>query len=68
MTYPNGDIFTGDVVDGEASGVGTMMLATGGKFVGEFRKGLFHGRGALYDAANKMTQQAFWNNGRLISK
>ena len=68
MTYPNGDVFTGDVADGEATGVGTMLLKAGGKFVGEFRKGVFHGRGALYDADNKLTQQSFWNNGKMVGK
>jgi len=68
VTYANGDVFEGDVVDGEASGVGTMKLAAGGKFVGEFKKGVFHGRGAMYDADNKLTLQSYWTNGKIAGK
>ena len=37
--------YTGDVVIGRPHGVGSVVYPDGNKYVGEFRNGLFHGRG-----------------------
>ena len=37
--------YTGDVVIGRPHGFGSVVYPDGNKYVGEFRNGLFHGRG-----------------------
>ena len=68
INYPNGDVYEGDVRYGDPDGVGTMKLAEGGKYVGEFKSGFFYGRGTKYDATDKVTLQGFWRNGSFVDK
>lgn len=48
MIYENGDVFTGQFVDGMKSGQGSLVLASGkGTYVGEFEDDEMHGNGCF---------------------
>jgi S1-C subfamily serine protease len=47
LTYPNGDVYVGNFVDGSPKGRGTHSFANGNKYTGEFGNGRPNGRGTL---------------------
>jgi hypothetical protein len=44
---------------------GTEAFLFGGKYVGEFKDGKFHGQGTLYDSNGKISQ-AIWADGKFV--
>jgi hypothetical protein len=62
---PQGELlYMGDLVDGAAHGRGTQFFASGDRYDGEFRDGLFHGYGVHFDAATGETYHGDWKRGR----
>ena len=51
INYSNGDIYVGELRDGQRSGHGTYTYANGDVYVGEFRGGQRNGQGT-YSHAN----------------
>jgi len=51
-TFSNGDIYDGEWVDNKKEGQGTLIAAHGSKYIGEFWKGKFDGKGTFtfYDS------------------
>ena len=55
-TFPNGDKYTGDFVNGMCTGKGTYTWNDGGKYVGDVRYNQMHGKGTLtYANGDKYT-------------
>ncbi len=62
---PQGELlYLGDLVDGAAHGRGAQFFASGDRYDGEFRDGLFHGYGVHFDAATGETYHGDWKRGR----
>jgi|LauGreSBDMM110SN_4_FD.fasta_scaffold739305_1 hypothetical protein len=40
--------FDGDLIDGKYGGYGSLVLDHGNTYDGEFKNGLFHGKGMIY--------------------
>eukprot|EP00796_Vickermania_ingenoplastis_P006244 gene6244-4493_t len=49
-TYPSGDTYQGEFVNGIRCGNGTLYCKCGDKYEGEWKANLFHGRGIFTDA------------------
>lgn len=69
--YKDGSVYYGDVVEGEPSGVGTMIAPTDGEisncpesycYVGRFKEGKKQGRGKVYDSAGTLIHQGIFAN------
>jgi hypothetical protein len=45
---------------------GSFTSTSGAKYIGEFRDGLFHGQGILYDAHGSILQSGNWENDIFI--
>ena len=45
INYENGDVYVGEIVNGQPNGVGIYTLASGKIYRGEFVDGCFHGNG-----------------------
>ena len=61
FTYPDGETYVGEFVDGKQHGKGTLTWPNGDKYVGEFRDGFFYGEGTktLADGTVKI---GFWHH------
>ena len=63
-SYPNGDIYEGDFLDGIREGRGKYFYASNGdKYDGEWRNNLKHGIGQMI-YAGKGEYKGYWENGR----
>lgn len=45
INYPNGDMYSGEQIQGKPDGNGTMQWSNGDKYIGEFKSGLLDGQG-----------------------
>ena len=45
LMHPNGDIYEGQWLDGQASGEGTYITTDGSKYVGQWKNDKQHGTG-----------------------
>lgn len=73
--YPNGDVYSGEQINGRPDGNGTMLWSNGDKYIGEFKNGLLHGQGTYIWADGDRYKGEFkddkrsgqgtmtWNNG-----
>ena len=43
--HPNGDVYTGELLNGEADGEGTFKWTDGRTYQGGFKNDLLHGQG-----------------------
>ena len=69
--WPNGETYTGDVLNGKEHGKGTYIYASGDKYEGEYKHGKRHGKGTYIFAKMfrgiKKTQDKYtgqWANGQ----
>ena len=62
-TYPNGDSYSGEVVDGVKSGRGTYTFANGSKFDGEWQDGKMSGWGTFLEASTGDNFEGEWERG-----
>lgn len=69
--YKDGSVYYGDVVEGEPSGLGTMIAPAKGEiancpesycYVGRFKEGKKQGRGKVYDSAGTLIHQGTFAN------
>ncbi|MBQ8324453.1 MAG: hypothetical protein IJY89_01375 [Clostridia bacterium] len=73
ITYDNGDVYTGELVDGVPQGQGTYTFADGSVYEGSFEVGYFHGYGKYTDVTYGYTYEGgfqfdlFHGQGVLIS-
>ena len=67
INYANGDVYVGEVRNGELNGQGTYTNVHGDVYVGEFREDLFNGQGTLTFADGRVSR-GIWNNGELITE
>ena len=65
ITYPNGDIYQGQVYNYEQHGRGFLYYVSGEKYEGEFSGGDFHGEGVLYDKLGKIKYEGAWKRGKM---
>ncbi len=45
--YPNGDIYSGGLIEGKRGGNGKLIMASGDTYEGAFKNDLYHGAGTL---------------------
>lgn len=55
LLYKNGDLYYGEVVEGQLEGKGVYRFKDGSSYEGEFKKNVFNGRGKLIDVFNEVT-------------
>ena len=65
INYANGDVYVGEVRNGELNGQGTYTNVDGDVYVGEFRDGIAHGEGTL-TLADGRVKEGIWENGRFL--
>jgi len=72
LTYPNGNVFEGDVVDGKPHGKGKYIFAHddfagayNDVYDGDFVKGEFSGYGKM-TYTNGKTQEGYWRSGEYL--
>eukprot|EP01090_Pellita_catalonica_P018096 TRINITY_DN569_c0_g1_i1.p1 TRINITY_DN569_c0_g1~~TRINITY_DN569_c0_g1_i1.p1 ORF type:complete len:722 (-),score=101.82 TRINITY_DN569_c0_g1_i1:57-2222(-) len=64
LKAPNGDVYTGDVVDGKPHGLGEYVYAANGnKYVGSFRNGLRCGQGVVRDSKGEKIHEGTYAQG-----
>ena len=66
INYASGDIYVGELRNGELNGQGTYTNANGDVYVGEFRDDQRNGQGA-YTFADGRVDNGIWNNGEFVS-
>ncbi len=59
LTYPNGDVYEGNFVNGVFSGRGSFKSSMGWSYVGEFKKGQADGQGKLIAKDKKIYKGKF---------
>ena len=63
------DSYSGDKIDGKPDGLGTWIYTKDEKFIGKYegnwKNGLRHGKGTMYDKFGGKTNGE-WNNGKYI--
>jgi hypothetical protein len=62
-TYPDGEIYEGDFVEGIRKGKGTYRYKDGDVYTGEWKDNVKHGYGTL-TYAKQGEYKGFWENGR----
>ena len=43
--WPNGDLYTGQYINGKRNGLGDMAYGDGDQYLGAWRSGQYHGQG-----------------------
>ncbi len=64
LRWPNGQVYTGDILDNNAHGRGTMIYGTGEKYNGQFRNGHREGYGVLEFNEGSRYEGNFHNDKR----
>ena len=64
VRWPNGDTYSGDMVDGRPDGTGVMKWANGDEYSGEWRNGKRHGAGKVV-FADGTEQSGTWRADHL---
>lgn len=59
LTYPNGDVYEGNFVNGVFNGHGTFKSGMGWSYTGEFKKGQADGQGKLIAKDKKIYKGKF---------
>jgi hypothetical protein len=62
ITYANGDVYVGAIVDGDRTGQGTYTFADGTVYVGAFVDGAFTGQGTMTYASGNVYVGAWLDN------
>jgi hypothetical protein len=62
MSWPNGDRYEGEIIDGVRNGRGVMTYGDGGRYEGEWRNNEANGRGIMV-WPNKQRYEGQWLNG-----
>jgi hypothetical protein len=62
MTYPNGDVYNGNWVDGRKQGKGELVCKTGDSYIGEWFEDVPQGLGEMY-FNNGLVYNGNWENG-----
>jgi len=61
--YQNGDIYSGNFLNGKKSGFGTMIFANKNKYIGQWQNDQPNGKGTLFSPSG-ITQTGIWKNGQ----
>ncbi len=67
INYANGDVYVGEIRNGELNGQGTYTYVNGEIYVGEFRNDLFNGQGTLTFADGSVSS-GIWRDNELITE
>ena len=67
INYPNGDVYVGEVRNGQRNGQGTFTYASGSVYVGEYRDDQRNGQGT-YTYADGSVQNGIWRDNELITE
>lgn len=59
IEFPNGDVYVGDVVDGQRTGRGRYTWVNGDRYEGDFVGGELHGRGTFSWADGRVYEGAY---------
>ena len=68
MVYADGNSYEGTWENGMMHGMGTLMLASGIKYLGEFSSDGKHGYGVIYDAAGSLMKSGIWEANQLATE
>lgn len=66
ITTDGGNKYNGEMLDGKYDGNGTLKYKNGDIYVGEFKSGMFNGKGKYTNKASGKTTFAIWQNGIAI--
>lgn len=61
----NGSLYSGNISEGRPNGNGKEFLSDGSSYVGEFKKGYWHGSGYIVDNLNYICYGEFFED-RLV--
>ena len=65
LSYPNGEIYEGQFLNGMRHGLGTCIYVNGDMYEGEWSEGLCHGEGLISNEKGKLVCQGEFLEGRL---
>ena len=64
VTYPQGDVYHGELKNGIPNGQGTLLYSSGAKYIGAFKNGLCHGEGILI--CSEGIREGMWEEGKMV--
>ncbi|MED5385514.1 MAG: hypothetical protein VYA28_02685 [Pseudomonadota bacterium] len=67
INYANGDVYVGEVRNGELNGQGTYTNVDGDVYVGEFRNGQYNGQGTFTFVDGRVSR-GIWHDNELITE
>ena len=67
INYANGDVYVGEIRNGELNGQGITTFANGSVYVGEFRGDQYNGQGT-FTFADGTVSRGIWRDNELITK
>ena len=66
MTFPYGDKYVGEFLDGEFNGQGTYFFSNGEKYIGQYKDGKLNGKASKFDKTSIVFEQGIYEDDVLI--
>ena len=65
INLPNGNIlYEGDFINDKREGNGKCIIEDGEYYIGQYKNGLFHGKGIVYYSNGNIRKKGNWINGK----
>ena len=61
-------IYEGDWINNKREGNGKYIFENGEYYIGQFKNGLFHGKGIYYYSNGKIKKKGNWINNEFVGK
>jgi len=66
VTFPYGDKYVGEFLDGEINGQGTYFFSNGEKHIGQYKDGKLNGKASKFDKTSIVFEQGIYEDDVLI--